>query len=401
MTRWLSIVGIGEDGLAALSPCARSLIDEAEVLVGGERHLAMLPPDNRERLTWSRPLQKLADSITTRRDRRVCVLATGDPMWFGIGVTLAKHVPTTEMTIVPAPSAFALACARLGWPLSEVETVTLHGRPLELVLPAFYPGARILALSDGAETPGQLAALLCAQGYGGSHMTVLEHMGGSRERRREATAESWNADDVAAFNTVAIDCVAAPGASPRSRLAGLPDDAFEHDGQMTKREVRAATLAALSPIPGQRLWDVGAGCGSVAIEWMRADPRCTAMAVERHAARRDLMARNAVALGVPGLRIVAGEAPEALADLPHPDAVFIGGGLSRPDLLERCWQALASGGRLVANAVTVESEAALLDWYGRQGGNLTRIQISRAEQIGAFSGWRPAMPVTQFAAVKA
>lgn len=400
MSRWLSIVGLGEDGLSGLSPLARHLVDEAGVLVGGERHLAMLPEDGRERLTWTRPLMTLVDEIVARRRHGVCVLATGDPMWFGIGVTFAKRIPAAEMTILPAPSAFSLACARLGWPLDQVEAVTLHGRPLEAVLPALYPGARILALSDGARTPGELAALLDARGFGDSRITVLSHMGGDREDRLEATAAEWPDPEPPAFNTVAIECIAAPGARVLPRVPGLPDDAFEHDGQLTKREVRAVTLSRLMPLPGQTLWDIGAGCGSVSIEWLRAAPRSRAFAIERDGGRRQRMAGNAAALGTPQLEIVAGEAPDALEGLDPPDAVFIGGGLSSEGLIERCWSALPAGGRLVANAVTLEGEAVLLRWQASAGGDLTRLQVSRAAAVGGLTGWRPAMPVTQLAAVR-
>ncbi|HLI11217.1 MAG TPA: precorrin-6y C5,15-methyltransferase (decarboxylating) subunit CbiE [Alphaproteobacteria bacterium] len=398
--RWLSIVGIGEDGLAGLSASARAFVADAKILVGGARHLAMLPDDGRERLTWTTPLSRLVDDILRRRPAPVCVLATGDPMHFGIGVTLAKRVPVAEMAIVPSVSAFSLACARLGWPLAEVEALTLHGRPLALLNGFLAPGARLLALSQNCATPAAVAAHLCARGYGRSHLTVLEHMGGPRERITAGTAKDWRVDGIADLNTVAIACVADEDAPLLPRIPGLPDEAFRHDGQLTKRELRAMTLAALAPVPGQLLWDVGAGCGSVAIEWLRCHPTCRAAAVERDAARRALIADNAAALGVPRLEIVAGSAPEALASLPPPDAVFIGGGATTPDLFETCWTALRPGGRLVANVVTVEGEQRLAAWRTAVGGALTRIAIARAEPLGPLSGWRPLLPVTQFAAVK-
>ena len=400
MTPWLSIVGIGEDGLDGLSPPARALVAGAETLVGGERHLAMVPEDGRERLTWPSPLSALVGEIVGRRGQRVCVLATGDPMHYGIGVTLARRVPIAEMTIVPAPSAFSLACARLGWSLSEVDTLTLHGRPVELLHPAVQPGARVLVLADGAETPARVAELLRARRYGGSRITVLEHMGGPMERRWTGTAAEWAVNDVADFNTIAIDCVAGPGAPLLPRVPGLPDDAFRHDGQMTKREVRAVTLSALAPVPGQRLWDVGAGCGSIAIEWMRGDPRNRAVAVERRADRAALIAHNAAALGTPMLEIVTGEAPDALEGLDPPDAVFVGGGVGDARILEHAWRELRRGGRLVANVVTLEGEQALARWHGESGGELVRLAVSRAEPVGPLTGWRPLMPVTQLRAVK-
>lgn len=400
MTPWLAIVGMGEDGLDGVAPLGRALIDRAEVLIGGARHLAMVPDDGRERLAWPSPLSALVEDIVARRGTRVCVLATGDPMHYGIGVTMARRVPHEEMTIVPAPSAFSLACARLGWSRADVETLTLHGRPVELLHPFVQPDARLLLLSDDRTTPAQVAALLAARGYGASRMTVLAHMGGPQERRVEGRAEDWAHDDIADLNTVAVECVAGPEAALLPHTPGLPDDAFRHDGQMTKREVRAMTLAALAPVPGQLLWDVGAGCGSVAIEWLRSDRRMRAIAVERNEDRVALIAANASALGTPTLEVVTGAAPEALKDLPAPDAVFVGGGLSAPGLVETCWRALAPGGRLVANAVTLEGEAVLAAFQTEAGGELARIAVARAEAVGPYRGWRPLMPVTQLRAMK-
>jgi precorrin-6Y C5,15-methyltransferase (decarboxylating) len=399
--RWLSVVGIGDDGLDGLAPAARALVDHADVLVGGVRHLDMVPQDGRERLTWPRPpLSDLIPLLEERKHRAVCVLATGDPMSYGIGVTLARHIAAEEMTIIPSPSAFALACARLGWPLAEIETLTLHGRPPALVESFVQPGARLLILSDGAETPGTVAELLRARGYGDSRLTVLEHMGGERERIWTGFARDWAASGVAPFNTLAVECLAGPDAALLPRVPGLPDEAYRHDGQLTKREVRAATLAALAPVPGQLLWDVGAGAGSVAIEWMRAHPTCRAVAVERDPDRLRLIADNATALGAPRLDMVAGEAPAALDGLAPPDAVFVGGGAATPGLFEACWQALRPRGRLVANAITVEGEGALYRWREETGGTLVRIAVSRAEPVGGFSGWRALSPVTQLTAVK-
>jgi precorrin-6Y C5,15-methyltransferase (decarboxylating) len=404
-TPWLSIVGIGEDGLAGLTAPARALVDDAEVLIGGERHLAMLPDDDRERLAWPSPLSALLDEIESRRGTRVCVLATGDPLWYGVGVSLLKRIPRSEIAILPGRSAFTLSAARIGWALAEVDCLTLHGRPLSLLHPYIQPAAKLLILCEDATTPAAVAALLTARGYGGSPLTVLEHLDGARERRLDGTAADWTAHDpadlnFADLNTLAVDCVAGPDAALLPRTPGLPDDAFHHDGQLTKREVRAATLAALMPVAGQLLWDVGAGCGSVAVEWLRAVPRARAVAIERKAERRALIAENAEALGTPCLKIVAGAAPAALAGLEAPDAVFLGGGVSEPGLIAACWTALKPGGRLVANAVTLEGEAALLAWQQANGGALTRHAIARAEPVGPFQGWRPMMPVTQYAATK-
>jgi precorrin-6Y C5,15-methyltransferase (decarboxylating) len=398
--RWMSVVGIGEDGLEGLTPRARMLVDGAQTLVGGDRHLEMLPEDGRERLTWPSPLSDLMPQIAERRGSPVCVLATGDPMFFGIGVTLARHFDADEMDVVPSLSAFSLAASRLGWPLADVEQLTLHGRPASLIVPFILPGARLMILSDGADTPAQVAGILSERGYGDSKIYVLEHMGGPLERGLEGTASDWPHTDIAPFNTIGVECVAGAEAIILSRVPGLPDDAFTSDGNMTKREVRAATLAALSPIPGQHLWDIGAGCGAISIEWMRAHPSCRATAVESRADRIGLIARNAIALGVPRLGMIEGQATDVLAGLDAPDAIFIGGGASTPGLIDLCWDALPAGGRLVANVVTLEGEGALAAFRVRQGGELVRIAVSRAEPVGPFTGWKPLMTVTQLAAVK-
>lgn len=400
MSQWLSIIGIGEEGLEGLPPVTRQIIGRAELLVGGERHLAMVPNGTAQRLAWASPLSQTVEEIKRRRGRNVVVLATGDPMWFGIGVTLARHIPADEMLIVPSISAFTLAASRLCWPLADVECLTLHGRALALMRPAIAPGARLLLLANDGATPAAVAKLLTELGYGASRITVLEHMGSPEERHLQGSAEDWVVGRAEDFNTIAVDCVAGPDAVAHSRLAGLPDDAFRHDGQLTKREVRAATLAALAPLPGQLLWDVGAGCGSISIEWLRAARPMRAIAIEREAARCSMIADNCAILGTPMLKIVEGEAPASLSGLKPPDAIFIGGGLSTPDLAAACWAALRPGGRLVANAVTVEGEAALFAARARWGGDLTRIAISRADAIGPHLGWRPLMPVTQYSVLK-
>lgn len=399
MTPWLSIVGLGEDGLAGLTPAARALVDNAETLVGGERHLALVP-SSRERLTWKTPLSLTVDDIAARRGRRVCVLASGDPMWFGIGVTLARRFAREETTIVPHVGAFTLAASRLGWPIADTACLTVHGRSLDLVAPHLAAGARLLVLSEDGDTPWQIAQWLTKRGWGASRIAVLSRMGGPKESCVDGIARGWNAPRSDDLNTLAIECIAEPGTRALSTAPGLPDEAFAHDGQLTKREIRAATLATLVPLPGQLLWDVGAGCGSIAIEWMRAAPRASALAIEREASRLDLIARNASTLGVPRLKPVAGEAPGALAGLAAPDAVFIGGGISHPQLVETCWNALKPGGRLVANVVTIEGEAVLAAWHAKLGGAMSRLSISRLEPVGPYHGWRALMPVTQWSIAK-
>ncbi len=400
MQKWLSVVGMGEDGWAGLSPIARTLIEQAELLVGGERHLAMLPGDDRERWVWVSPIATSIEKILTRRGQAVCVLASGDPLCYGIGTTLLRHIPIEEMVIAPAQSAFSLACARLGWALPEVETLSLCGRDPNLLHAVLYPTAKLLILSADRQTPALVAEKLTQAGYGHSSLVVLERMGGSQERLVSGVAAEWQFTDLADLNTIAVTCVADPGIRAYSRQAGLPDTAYHHDGQLTKREVRAVTLAALAPLPGQLLWDVGAGCGSIGIEWMRSHPRCRAIAIEQHSQRLRSIAENAVALGVPHLQIVAGSAPEALDNLPQPNTIFIGGGLTAPNVLEICWNALPIGGKLVANAVTIESEQLVFNWQAKVGGELTRIAIQRAEPIGKFLGWKALSPITQWVVVK-
>ncbi|NDJ17520.1 precorrin-6y C5,15-methyltransferase (decarboxylating) subunit CbiE [Myxacorys almedinensis] len=401
--KWLSIVGIGEEGLDGLGMRARSLINHSELLVGGERHLAMLAEgDLREKLVWASPIEASIQEIVQRRGHSVCVLASGDPMCYGIGVTLTRHIPITEITIVPSPSAFSLACARLGWSLTDVKTLSLCGRDPALLNAVLHPGGRLLVLSADQKTPAIAAHLLTQAGFGNSQMTVLEHMGSPHERIIETVASGWSATDIAPLNTIAITCIPSTPRShhPASRLPGLPDIAYHHDGQLTKQEIRAITVTALAPSPGHLLWDVGAGCGSIGIEWMRSDATCRAIAIESHPARLQYIADNATALGTPNLEIVAGAAPAALKNLPQPNAIFIGGGLTTPDLLETCWQALLPGGRLVANVVTVEGEEQVFRWQRELGGDLTRIAIQRAAPVGKFLGWKAIAPVTQWRVMK-
>ncbi len=401
MNRWLSIVGLGEGGWEEIPALGRDLVEGAEFIVGGERHLAMLPASIKaERATWATPLRLTVEEILRHRGRPVAVIATGDPMHFGIGATLARKVANDEMLILPAISAFSLAAARLGWSLGNCECLTLHGRPLEKLSAFLHPGAYLLLLSHDGSTPAKVANELTRRGWGPSRLIVLEHMGGTKEQRNAATAAEWGGRQTADLNTLAVECLPAPGTVSQPRLPGLPDDAFTHDGQITKREMRAVTLSALAPLPGQRLWDVGAGCGSIAIEWLRSGRGMRAIAIESDTARCDIIRANAAALGTPEIELIHGEAPMALDGLAPPDAIFIGGGIAAAGLVERCWAALGQGGRLVANAVTVQGEAVLLRSRATFGGSLGRVAVSRAEPIGDQLGWRALMPVTQWTAIK-
>ena len=391
------VTGIGADGWAGLSPGSRVAIEQAGVVVGGPRQLALLPDSVAgRRIPLPSPLLPgLPDLVASHAGPGLVVLASGDPMFFGIGSTLVRVLGPERVRVLPHPSSVSLAAARLGWPLDEVDVVSLVGRPLELLQPALQPGRRVLALTADPSAADDIRALLDARGFGGSPVTVLADLGGPAEAVGPADGRPHSR-----LAIVAIDARLDPDAVLLPRSPGLPDDAFEQDGQITKREIRALALAALAPVPGQLLWDVGAGSGSIGIEWMRTHPASRAIAVESRADRRDRILRNAAALGVPGLALVPGTAPEALAGLPRPDAVFIGGGVTAEGVVAACWDALDPGGRLVANAVTIEGELALAGWHGRLGGSLTRIAVERADRLGSFTAWRPALPVVQWSVRK-
>jgi precorrin-6B C5,15-methyltransferase / cobalt-precorrin-6B C5,C15-methyltransferase len=395
--RWLSIVGIGEDGIEGLSAAARTLIGAAEIVFGGRRHLGLAAPLIRGAARpWPSPFDGAAEEVYRHRGRPVCVLASGDPFHFGVGAVLARRIDAREMTVVPAPSAFSLAAARLGWSLPDTVLLSLHGRSLDLIRPHLQPGMRILILTSDGDGPGALAQLLTVIGFGKSRLVVLEALGGPRERIRKTSAAEFTFGSVDALNTVAIEVEAAPDARIAARTPGLPDDLFEHDGQITKREIRAVTLSSLAPCRGELLWDIGAGSGSVAIEWMLADPTMRAIAIEARVDRAARIARNAAALGVPGLEVIEGTAPAALDRLPMPDAIFIGGGAGNAGVLDVAARALRPGGRFVVNAVTLQTEALLLGRHSAFGGELIRLAVSRAQPIGEKTGWHAAMPVTQW-----
>ncbi len=398
----VAVVGIGADGWAGLAEPGRAAVRAAEVLLGGPRQLELVAGHTKaDARPWPSPmLPALPGLFGELAGRRVCVLASGDPLFHGIGATLARVLGPERLHVVPHPSSVSLACARLGWPADGVEVISAVARPLARVRRVLAPGARLLVLSEDDATPGMLAALLTDAGYGGSAMTVLAQLGGPAEHRVDGPARGWAHPPGDRLNVVAVSCVADAEAPVRGEVPGLPDDAYDHDGQLTKREVRAVTLAHLAPRPGELLWDVGAGNGSIGIEWLRAHRTCRAVAVESDEARVGRIGANAEALGVPSLQVVRGRAPEALAGLPAPDVVFIGGGITNPGVLDACWAALRPGGRLVANAVTLEAEAVLVAARDRYGGDLTRIEVSRAAPLGGFTGWRPAMPVTIWSTTK-
>ena len=397
--RWLSIVGIGEDGIDGLSTAARELVQRAEIVFGGRRHLALAAPLIRGAARpWPSPFA--VKEVLEHRGRAVCVLASGDPYLYGIGSLLARHVDPREVQALPAPSAFSLAAARLGWALADTAQLSLHARALDLVRPHLQPGARVLALTSDGQAPAALARLLTSAGFGASRLTVLEALGGPRERIRSTSAAQLDLDCIDDLNVVAIEAAAHPTARVIARAVGLSDALFEHDGQITKREIRAITLSSLAPRRGELLWDIGAGAGSVAIEWMLADASLRAIAVERNAERTARIKRNATAFGVPGLVVIEGAAPAVLENLEPPDAIFIGGGAGDPGVLDRCVLALRSAGRLVVNAVTLETESLVLERRTSLGGELIQIAVAHAAPLGSKTGWRPAMPVTQWVWVK-
>jgi len=398
---WLFIVGIGEDGLDGLGRNAVAAIEAAEIVFGGKRHLELAAAAIRgEARPWPVPFDAEMSDVVALRGRRVCVLASGDPFFYGAGVTLLRRIPSEETVCYPSPSAFSQAAARLGWALQSTECVSLHGRSIDLLRPHLHPGARIIALTSDERAPALIAELLSQSGFGQSEFVLLEALGGKRERRRQIRAVDFTFDDIDPLNVVAIDVVAAEGARVLPFVQGLDDSLFEHDGQITKREIRAVTLSSLAPRRGELLWDIGAGSGSIGIEWMLSHPSLRAIAIEQHPERAERIARNAEAFGVPGLEVMIGAAPAAFEGLPQPDAIFIGGGGSETGVFEAALEALKPGGRLVANAVTLEMEAVLLAANARFGGSMIRLDVSRVVAVGSMSGWRPAMPVTQWSWIK-
>lgn len=397
--KWLTIVGLGEDGVAGIGTLAQQAISTAQHVFGGARHLRLADGlITGSRRPWPTPFS--VAPVLALTGQSVCVLASGDPFLFGVGATLARQVPLAEMRVLPAPSAFSLATSRLGWATQDCETISLHGRPIHLIRPLLHPGRRLLALTSDADGPAAIASLLVNIGFGRSHLTVLEALGGPNERVRTSIAAKFDIADINPLNVLAIEVKSDPLARVLPLTPGMSNALFEHDGQLTKREIRAITLSSLAPRRGELLWDIGAGSGSIGIEWMLADPSLRAIAIEADPARAELMRRNAVGFGVPGLTVVEATAPTGLAGLDRPDAIFVGGGGSDDGVMQAAISALKSDGRLVANAVTLEMDAVLLEHQARLGGELTRISVARAGPVGAMMGWLPAMPVTQWSWVK-
>ncbi|MEO1745190.1 MAG: precorrin-6y C5,15-methyltransferase (decarboxylating) subunit CbiE [Pseudomonadota bacterium] len=392
-TPWLQIIGIGEDGLDGLSPKARMLVEQADVIIGGDRHHSLAGNMRAERIAWPSPFDAMIDVMRAQKGKRVVVLVTGDPLWYSVGARILKSINADEIEFHPQLSAFQWAAARMGWSLADVETLTVHGRAAEQIVPWFYPGARLLVLTKDRTSVAETAKLLSDRGYGGSRLTVLAALGGSNEQRIEMIADDAH-DDVPDFQTLAIECVASANAKILPRT-GLSDEAFVHDGKMTKRTARALALAKLVPIRGQLLWDIGCGCGSIAVEWMRGAPEAIAIGYEPKADRRTMAAQNAKHLGTPKLQLVDGLAPACLEGQPAPDAIFIGGGLEDATV-DKAMAVLKPFGRLVAHAVTLESEAVLLAAFEKHGGELQRISVETAAPVGPFHGWKPSMPVTQW-----
>jgi len=396
-TAWLDIIGIGEDGVSGLSAEAVKTLEAADIIIGGDRHHSLTPDVRAERLSWPSPFDAMIEEIRSHRGKRVVILVTGDPLWFSVGARITRSIPAEEIRFHPQLSAFQWAACRMGWSLADAETLTVHGRAAEQIIPYFAPGARLLVLTRDGDSPKEVARLLKARGYGESRLTVLAALGGQREKRVDGIAKNWRrkAPD---FHTLAIECAAGPDAVILPRT-GLPDDAFAHDGKMTKRAARALALAKLVPLRGQVLWDIGCGCGSIAIEWMRGAPEALAIGLEPQSKRRKMAEENALNLGTPKLQLVNATAPQGLADLPDPDAVFVGGGIS-PETIETALQRLRVNGRIVAHAVTLESSQVLEAAFAEHGGELTRLSVETVETVGPWHGWKPSMPVVQWSLEK-
>jgi precorrin-6B C5,15-methyltransferase / cobalt-precorrin-6B C5,C15-methyltransferase len=397
---WLSIVGIGEDGIDGLSEIARELLAGADLIVGGRRHLALVASSGRPTLEWEVPFSASIPRLLAHRGQQVVALCSGDPFWYGAGAVIAEAVPATETTVIPAPSTFTWAAARLRWRLEDAVTLGLHSRPIELLRPHLRNGARLLLLVRDGIAPEEIANYLNAIGFGSSQLTVLEALGGPNERVRVSNAGGFSIADIKSPVMLAIEPKADHDTVVIPRGAGLPDELFKHDGQLTKREIRAITLSTLAPRGGELLWDIGAGSGAIGIEWLLAHPGNRAIGIEPREDRLANARTNARTLGVPHFDLRLGLAPGALKGLPTPQAIFLGGGASREGVLDAVWQALPAGGRLVVNSVTLETEAKLIEWQARHGGVLLRLSVERSGPVGGLTGWHAAMPIVQWSVTR-
>jgi len=394
---WLTIVGLGEDGPDGLSAASRKAIDEAEIVMGAARHLSLLSTINAERLTWPIPFADGLPELMRHRGRKVVVFASGDPFWFGAGSVISKKFEPGEWRAYPGPSTFSLAAARLGWPLETTTCLGLHAAPLSRLRPHLAPGQKNLVLVRDGNAVKDLAGWLSEIGFGEAEMIILEALGGPRERHRTVHAKTFDLTDVQ--HPVCVGLIIDSDGDPLPLASGRPDSFFDHDGQITKRPIRALTLSALAPKPGEELWDLGAGSGSIAIEWLLSHPSLSAIAVEAKEERVARIRANVEALGVDRLDVVQGLLPDAIDGLPSPDAVFIGGGMSEA-LLNAVWARLQPGQRIVANAVTLETEALLIESQARFGGDLLRIELSEPTPLGRMRGWRASYPLVQWSVTR-
>ena len=399
MNPWLTIIGIGDNGLDGLSKESISKINNAEYVFGGERHLSFIPDNGIKKILWENPIKNSVERIISLKSRPVCVLASGNPLWHGIGNTLLKYISVDEMLIHPSPSVFSLACAKVGWDLNDVEAISLHTNPVSVIGKYLQQGIKLFLLTKNSKTPIEVVDYLNKHGFNKSKFIIFENLGGVNENITTTTVESFDLKDISRLNVICIECIADTDTNYYSCVPGLPNEIFNNDGQITKREIRAATLAKLTPFKDDLLWDIGAGSGSISIEWMRSGKNLKAIAIECNSRRIEFLKKNAIELGVPNLEIIQGKAPDILLGLKKPNAIFIGGGLSGNngiEIIEKSINSLLPNGRLVINAVTIETEILLINNCKKYGGDLTKIAVSKVKKVGSSIAWDDYMPVVQW-----